>query len=80
MSLPDNNITTVAVNTELGSPYSPATNMQVDYLCSPFDLDEYGKSISGKNFLTANPERTLPYVVEALREIKEELDEIKAQL
>ena len=44
---------------------------------APFDQDGTGRSISGKNFLTTKPEKVIPVLVEAIKELRREIKELK---
>jgi hypothetical protein len=44
---------------------------------APFDVDKYGRSISGENYLTIMYERVVPLIVQALKEQKQQIDYIK---
>ena len=44
---------------------------------APFDVDKYGISISGENYLTIMYERVVPLIVQALKEQKQQIDYIK---
>jgi len=37
---------------------------------APFDHDQHGRSVSGENFLTVKPEKAIPYLVEAIKELR----------
>ena len=43
---------------------------------APFDHDESG-SISGENYLTVKPEKVIPVLIEAIKELKAEIEELK---
>jgi hypothetical protein len=47
---------------------------------APFDIDENGQSKSGENYLTVQYEKLVPLLVEAIKELSDELDKIKQQL
>jgi hypothetical protein len=43
---------------------------------APFDIDENGKSISGKKYLTVKYERLVPLIVETIKEHQKEIEEL----
>ena len=44
---------------------------------APFDRGEEGESISGENYITLQYERIVPLLVEAIKELKEEINTLK---
>jgi len=44
---------------------------------APFDIDSDGNSISGENYLTIHYEKVVPLLLQAIKELKLELDEVR---
>jgi len=47
---------------------------------APFDIDENGGSISGKDYLTVQYEKLAPLFIEAIKEQQKQIQELKAEL
>ena len=44
---------------------------------APFDIDEDGKSISGEDYLTIDYPKLIPLLIESIKELKAEIEELK---
>ena len=47
---------------------------------APFDLDKYGNSKSGENYLTVLYDKVVPLLIEALKEQKAQIDYLNSKL
>jgi len=47
---------------------------------APFDIDKDGNSKSGENYMTVHYDKLAPLLIEAIKELKIELDKLKGQL
>ena len=47
---------------------------------APFDMSDDGSSKSGENYLTVQYDRLIPLLIEAIKQLKQELDVLRGSI